>query len=177
MCSSDLRRNGSSVRMRVDLNGAPPPAAWPDGIEVRPFRAGDERTVYDVHVETFADMTEPMRAGYDEWAHWLLQPPMFEPESWFLAFAGAEPAGIALCHIHPEAGAGMVAILGVRRRWRGRGLGRALLVHAFRHFARRGLPAVILGAESSSPTGADRLYESAGMRVTHRRLRYEKAPA
>jgi hypothetical protein len=61
-----FRRNGSSVRMRADLDREPPAPAWPEGIEARPFRAGDERAVYDVHRETFADMTEPMRAGYDE---------------------------------------------------------------------------------------------------------------
>ena len=44
-----------------------------------------------------------------------------------------EPAGFAICHPHavdPELG--WVRVLGVRRPWRGRGLGRALLLHAFR---------------------------------------------
>jgi mycothiol synthase len=65
-------------------------------------------------------------------------------------------------------------VLGVRARWRRRGLGLELLYHSFAEFAARGYPAVILGAEAVSPTGADRLYERAGMRVTHRRARYEK---
>jgi mycothiol synthase len=65
-------------------------------------------------------------------------------------------------------------VLGVRAPWRGRGLGRALLEHAFAAFAARGFAAVILGAEADSPTGADRLYERVGMRMTHRQARYEK---
>ncbi len=65
-------------------------------------------------------------------------------------------------------------MLGVRAPWRGHGLGLALLEHAFAVFAARGFRAVILGAEADSPTGANRLYERAGMRMTHRRARYQK---
>jgi hypothetical protein len=53
------------------------------------------------------------------WAQWLLDPPAFVPELWFLALAGDEAAGFAICHPHqgrPEPG--WVRILGVRRAWR-----------------------------------------------------------
>ena len=90
-----------------------------------------------------------------------------------LAEDADELAGIALCDPHPS-GVGHIGALCVRAPWRGRGLGLALLEHAFAEFAARGYPAVILGAEDASPTGADRLYERAGMRVTHRRARYKK---
>jgi ribosomal protein S18 acetylase RimI-like enzyme len=164
-----------SLRMEIDLTEATADPAWPDGVEVRTFREGDERTFYDVHRETFEDSWEPMEETFEEWTHWLLRPPAFVPELWFLALAGGEPAGIAVCHPHAAVeGLGWVRLLGVRRPWRRRGLGRALLLHAFHELRRRGLSGAGLGVDASSDTGANRLYESAGMRVAGRFEIYEK---
>ena len=62
-------------------------------------------------------------------------------------------------------GGGFVDWLGVRRPWRRRGLGRALLVHAFRELHARGAERVGLGVDAQNATGATRLYESVGMGV------------
>ena len=159
----------SSHRMLLDLAESTPDPQWPDGIAVRTFEPGDERTFYDVHQETFRDMWEPIEDTYEEWAHWLLQPSALVPELWFLAHADGDPAGVAICHPHktrPECG--WVRILGVRRAWRRKGLGRALLLHAFSEFRRRGLTAAGLGVDAESETGAHRLYESVGMRPAAR---------
>ena len=172
-----FHRRGESVRMRIELAGEQVAPRWPKGISVRGYRDGDAEAVYRVHLETFQDMTEPMRASFEEWSHWFLAAPLFEPATWFLAEDVAELVGISLCHPAEEENVAMVGILGVRAPWRRRGLGRALLEHSFRELGRRGFRAVTLGAEASSPTGADQLYERAGMRVTHRRLRYEKVLA
>jgi mycothiol synthase len=164
-----------SMRMRIELEGRAFWPRFPDGIAVRTFREGDAERVYRTHLETFQDVSEPMRATFDEWSHSQLQPLFFHPYLWFLAEDGDELAGIALCDPHPTAvRVGHVSVLGVRAPWRGRGLGLALLEHAFAAFAARGFSAVILGAEGDSPTGANRLYERAGMRMTHRRARYQK---
>jgi hypothetical protein len=50
----------------------------------------------------------------------------------------------------------------------------ALLRHAFGAFYRRGQPKVGLGVDADSLTGATRLYERAGMRVSERIARFEK---
>ena len=163
--------------MEIEL-GETPEAAWPDGVTVRTFEPGDEQTFYDVHQETFEDTWEPIREAYDEWAHWLLGGPDFVPELWFLASAGEEPAGFALCHPYktrPELG--WVRILGVRRAWRRRGLGRALLLHAFRELSKRGMRHAGLGVDATSLTGANKLYEQVGMRVTARFDIHEKVLA
>jgi ribosomal protein S18 acetylase RimI-like enzyme len=55
--------------------------------------------------------------------------------------------------------------LGVGRAWRGRGIGEALLRHAFGVFHTRGFRLVGLGVDSQNLTGATRLYERAGMRI------------
>jgi ribosomal protein S18 acetylase RimI-like enzyme len=161
-----------SVRMRIELDGRSFAPVWPDGIRVRAFREGDERAVYETNIETFADLSEPMAASFEEWSHWLLEPPLFSPELYFVAEADDGIAGIALCHDRDDVG--LIGIVGVRTAWRGRGLGRALVEHAFAELAARDFRAAILGAERPSPTGADRLYERVGMRVTHTRERLEK---
>lgn len=175
----ELRRRGyarvrSSNRMEVALDPAPPPPVWPDGIDARTMRSGEERVVYDVHQETFEDTWEPMRRSFEDWSHWHLRPPRYDPALWFLACAGPEVCGIALCHPHRTVqDTGWVGVVGVRRPWRRRGIGRALLLHAFGAFRDRGWVCAGLGVDTA-PSGALSLYESAGMRAIARFDMYEK---
>ena len=170
-----FHRVRSSHRMLIDLAEATPEPRWPAGVAVRTFEPGDERTFYEVHQESFEDSWEPILEPYEEWSHWLLSPPTFAPELWFLAQEDGEPAGIAICHPHrSRADLGWVNILGVRRAWRRRGLGRALLLHAFAEFRRKGFARAGLGVDAASLTGANRLYEAVGMRVAARFDIYEK---
>jgi ribosomal protein S18 acetylase RimI-like enzyme len=85
-------------------------------------------------------------------------------------------AGVLLAELRtagdPELG--YVDVLGVRRPWRQRGIGLALLQHSFREFYRRGTHKVCLGVDTESLTGATRLYEKAGMRVARRYVDYQK---
>jgi mycothiol synthase len=165
-----------SYRMEIDLAEPTTEPDWPEGIEVRAFRSGDERVFFDVQQEAFEDSWEPMRTPFEEWEHWFLgSSPRFVPELWFLAFAGEEPAGVAICHPHPGyPELGWVGELGVLRPWRRRGVGRALLLHAFAAFRERGLARAGLGVDATSLTGANQLYESAGMHVSAQFDIYEK---
>jgi mycothiol synthase len=164
-----------SHRMLTALAEASPEPVWPAGIVLRTFEPGDERVFYEVQQETFRDSWEPIDEPYDEWAHWLLSPPSFAPDLWFLAHENGDPAGIAICHPHrARADLGWIRILGVRRPWRRRGLGRALLLHAFAQFRGRGFSKAGLGVDAESLTGANRLYEEVGMRVASRFDIYEK---
>jgi mycothiol synthase len=164
-----------SHRMEIDLGTPGPRPEWPSGIETRTFRAGDERTFYDVYAESFKDSWEPVEESYEMWAHWLLEGPSFAPDLWFLASEGEEAAGIAICHPHPAApDLGWVRILGVRRPRRRRGLGRALLLQGFAALRERGFARAGLGVDAQSITGANRLYEQAGMHVSARFDVHEK---
>jgi len=165
----ELGRRGFEVmryglRMRRELDGAIPEPMWPSGTEVRTFREGDEREFYEIQQEVFADTWEPIEETFDEWNHHLVGPASFDPQLWFLALHGSEPAGFAICKVHPgEADLGWVQLLGVRQQWRGRGLARALLQHSFREFRSLGLLRAGLGVDAESTTGAVQLYERAGM--------------
>jgi mycothiol synthase len=67
-----------------------------------------------------------------------------------------------------------VDVVAVRHPWRGRGLGLALLRHAFGEFYRRGVREVSLSVDAESTTGAPRLYRRAGMRVAGRYMLYQR---
>ena len=164
-----------SYRMRIDFDGAPPQPEWPKGVSVRSATDADIETAYDAYSETFEDTWEFGRDPFDEWRHWMIEDDL-DLSLWFLAEGKGEVAGIALCRPgQAEEGLGWVRILGVRRPWRRQGLGRALLLHLFGEFHRRGFHGVGLGVDAESLTGAQRLYENAGMRVHRRSDIYEKS--
>jgi mycothiol synthase len=155
-----------SYRMEIALGDAPREPTWPNGVAVRTFRPDEDRLAYDVTKEVWLDMSDPLEETFDEWRHWTTARDGFDPSLWFFAEAGDEIAGFSFCkQDDADAAAGYVGWLGVRRPWRRRGLGEALLLHSFAEFRKRGYGRATLGVDAASPTGATRLYERAGMRV------------
>ena len=100
----------------------------------------------------------------------------YDPSLWWLVEDGDELAAISLngWDFSGDPQFGWIQVLGVRPRWRKRGLGTALLLHSFRDFRDRGATRVGLGVDGESTTGAVRLYESVGMRQVRRNVTYEK---
>jgi mycothiol synthase len=163
-------------RMRIDFNGDLPEVRWPQGVMIRNATREDARLAYDLHQETFEDHWEHARMPLSEWEHHMLREGWFDPKLWFLVERDNDLAAIAICREHEgEKGLGWISVLGVRKKWRRQGLGRSLLLHCFQEFRRRGFHAAALGVDADSLTGANRLYESAGMRVVRRSDVYEKA--
>jgi mycothiol synthase len=147
---------------------APAEPVVPEGIEIRPYvHPGDERAVYEAHVEAFADHWEYHTEPYEQWRQFSVEARNFDPTLWFVAWAGDEVAGYALNY--PERpgdpGYGFVGTLGVRRPWRRIGLGEALLRRSFAALHARGKRRVRLSVDAENPTGATRLYERVGMNV------------
>jgi len=166
----------SSFQMRIELAREIARPEWPEGVVVRAFRPGEDERVYEAHQESFEDHWDYRRTPMDEWRRWLRETPRFDPELWFVAEEGDEIAGVALCawHWSGDPQFGWVHVLGVRRPWRRRGLGLALLLHAFADFKARGATRVGLGVDAENTTGAVRLYERAGMTVARRNDTYQK---
>jgi ribosomal protein S18 acetylase RimI-like enzyme len=160
--------------MRIDLgDAAPPEPTWPDGLTVAPFRDGDGPAFHEAFAEAFSEEWGATRMEYDEWRRARLEADDFEPELWSIVRDGDEIAAVARCDAY-RYGGGWVAGLGVRKPWRKRGLGLALLQRTFRLFHERGERSVGLGVDSENPTGATRLYERAGMHVETETVTFEK---
>jgi ribosomal protein S18 acetylase RimI-like enzyme len=111
------------------------------------------------HIET------PFEEGLERFKHFAMGYESFDPTLWFLAMDGNEVAGISLCrkNSYDNPDLGWVNTLGVRRAWRKRGIGLALLRHSFGELYRRGKRMAGLGVDAENLTGALRLYENAGM--------------
>jgi mycothiol synthase len=162
------------LTMEIELADEPAEPRYPDGISVRTFRPGDERAVYEADMEAFADHWDHFQVPFDEWREYFVDAPQFDPELWFLAEDGPELAGISLCVAERRPDTGHVGVLAVRRPWRGRGLATALLLESFRALRAKGRAKADLVVDSENLTGAVRLYERVGMRVTKRSETYEK---
>ena len=110
---------------------------------------------------------------FEEWKSWYyLDQEQFDPTLWFLASAGNELVGVALNRSARDKGE--ILHLGVRRSWRHKGLGMALLLLTFATFMQREIYTISLSVDTQSLTGANRLYERAGMSVTDQYHTYEK---
>ena len=151
------------LRLEVDLAEAPAAAVWPPGIAVRRFRRHrDEAAVHAASDEAFRDHWRPDSMDLDEWLAFRFERPDLDLGLWWVAWDGQEVAGSLLAFKSPLGG--YIDSLSVRKPWRGRGLGRALLLEAFAELRRRGLLRAYLGVDSENPTGAMGLYQSVGMR-------------
>jgi len=167
--------------MEIRFDGPPPEPVWPEGITVRTFiRDQDEWPMLTAIAEAFKDhwghIETPLEEEYDRCMYWINEDPGFDPTLWFLAMDGDEIAGVARCWLYDFAvpDMGEVTTLAVRRPWRRRGLGTALLSHAFGELYRRGQTGASLGVDASSLTGATRLYEKAGMHIARCYALFEK---
>ena len=149
--------------MEIELYEAPSAPRWPAGISVHTFVSGqDEAVTYEAVEDAFRDLWGRPRNTFESFLR-DTQKDSFDPSLWFLARDGAEICGVALCKVLGDEG--WVDVVGVRRPWRKRGLGLALLRHAFAEYHRRGVRKVGLSVDAESITGAPRLYGRAGMRV------------
>lgn len=159
--------------MGIDLADEPPAPELPSGYAIDTFREADARAWHAAANEAFADEWGFQGMPFEEWRQLRLQAPDFDPTLWFLIRDGDELAAIARCDAGRREG-GFIGMLGVRKPWRRRGFGHALLLHAFRDFRRRGFERAALGVDSENPTGATRLYERAGMRVETEYVTFER---
>jgi mycothiol synthase len=159
--------------MRIELDGAPPEPEWPPGLTVAAFDVTDARQLHAAINDAFADEWNFHQRTFEDWRAHRMESPHFDPMLWFIVKDGDEIAGFILSAAK-QYGGPWVALVGVRKPWRRRGLGLALLRQAFGEFHRRGERRVALGVDAANPTGATRLYERAGMHVYAEDVIYER---
>jgi len=169
-------RRLSFLLMERVIAEPPEPAQWAPGITVRTFASGcDEQATYLADEEASEDKGYHTPMTFEEWAKRMsLDTAEFDPTLWFLACREEQVAGVALSFYSPATRTGWIDHLGVRRRWRNKGIGKALLLHSFGEFHRRGIDRVRLSVDSKSLTNAPRLYERAGMRTIQQYHIYKK---
>jgi mycothiol synthase len=145
-----------------------PDVPIPDGIAIRNYRPGvDQAQTLAALDEAFRDQWSYRPGSTDLWAHWTSRPER-RFDLWFLAWDGDEIAGACLCELAEAYNqgrgtkSGLVDDVAVRRPWRRRGLGAALLVAGLRALRNAGMTAAHLHADADNITGAVRIYERLG---------------
>ena len=160
----------SFYRMAIDLDEEPAEPDWPEGFTwaLEPDRVEEVHAALE---EAFADHWGHEPRTLEEWTAQVGR--LDDRICYVVRTADGEIAGAQICD-EERFGAGLVAILGVRPAWRRHGLGEALLRQAFHDLYRLGQRRVGLGVDAENTTGATRLYERVGMRVSAQEDAYEK---
>ena len=162
-----------SWRMEIALSLPPSPPNLPVGLELRRFDPhSQDLLLHLAHEDAFRDHWAHTPRSYEFWQTSVLGKSDFDPSLWFVVWDGGQIAGYSLCR--SRQGIGWVGSLGVSRPWRKQGLGIALLQYSFHQLYLRGYTTIGLTVDASSPTGATRLYERAGMQIASEYVIYEK---
>ena len=172
--------------MRRDLAEPVPGLAVPDGLRLVTF---DEAVAADpgiddrlrlAHNEAFEHHWGFQPWSADTWQRWETGQRDFRGDWSYLALDGDEIAGYALCAGFKTEWAnvgwtqGWTSKLGVRARWRGKGLAKTVLTASMQAFAASGMQYAGLDVDSDNPTGAVGLYSALGYQVRHRAAHWTK---
>lgn len=151
----------------------------PDGLEIRPVREENMRAIWEAEVEAFRDhwgFSEPTEEGYQR----FLSYPYNDPTLWKIAWDDEGVAGQVKSFIDTAQNdeysrkRGWTEAISTSRRWRRRGVAKALIVESIRELAARGMTEVALGVHTENPNGAYQLYESLGYGVVQTWTTYRK---
>ena len=151
----------------------------PDGLEIRPVRDEDIHTIWEAGAEAFRDhwgYVEQTETDYER----MLAFPYHDPSLWKVAWDEEGVAGqvrsfidTALNEEHGRA-RGWTENISTVRRWRRRGVAKALIVESIKELAARGVTEVALGVHTENPNGAFDLYAGLGYEVTATWTTYRK---
>jgi mycothiol synthase len=144
----------------------------PEGYTIREVAGHHEAQAWvDMFNLSFIDHPNYSPWKVEQVLHYLDEP-IYQPNLNLVAVApDGTLAGFCWMLINPEDNArtgrkvGEIDVLGTRRGYRNIGLGRALLLEGMRRLQQAGMELAQLGVAANNPTGALRLYESAGFRA------------
>lgn len=155
--------------------------SMPEGLEIRPAGADREslRRIWEADHEAFADHWGGFDSSEEAFEEWLEEPTL-DPTLFVVAWDGDEIAGAVLNFIDVKenemlgVNRGWLDSVFVRRPWRRRGLGAALVARSLVVLRERGLSSAILGVDAENPMGALGLYERAGFVELSREASWRK---
>ncbi|MBX3063157.1 MAG: GNAT family N-acetyltransferase [Anaerolineae bacterium] len=176
-----FRNNGYQLSrqfyiMRVPLQNRTWTAEILDGITFKTFRAGDLEPLVEADNAIFADHWGSRERNLSTWRHEMIETRPHDPHLWTLAWADDNIVGECLCHASNQGDPndGWVSIVGVRRDYRGKGLGRALLAASLNKLRDFGFDTGSLSVDAEN-TAAVNLYRGLGMNVIRTRLHFTKS--
>ncbi len=174
----EIRRFWTMCRPSLDDLPAP---RFPPGLTVRNYRLGeDDAPVMDAMNDSFSEhfgyYAETMETT-DHYVHSI----NYRPDLTVVAIDPLQNRVAGFCHIVVNQGEcqrlgrqrGWIDILGVRKEYRRRGLGEALLLQGMHNLRAVGMQETVLGCDSQNTTNATRLYFRVGFQVWHEWIAYD----
>jgi ribosomal protein S18 acetylase RimI-like enzyme len=147
--------------MRRDLSVVVPSPVWPAGLQLSEYRPELGAAVHRLMEFGYLDGGGRV-AALDMWQRQFETDPEYDPALCLIALDAGEVVGVCQCWT-----SAYIKNLVVHPRFQGRGLGRALLLQAFKVFKQRREGFVDLKVREDN-LRARRLYESVGMRAVRR---------
>lgn len=167
--------------MLLELEHAPPLPQFPDGLRLTTHAEHGDLLAFihaqnDAFKDHWGNIEESDEDQLKDWQHFIDTDPAVDTSLWLMALDGDDIAAMMICNPSTDEDPEMAYIktIGVRRQWRKRGLGLAMLQQVFGELYRRGIKRVSLQVDATSLTNATRLYEKAGMHIWRRSDSYEK---
>jgi mycothiol synthase len=171
------------IEMHRDLQADLPDVPAPEGLRLIPVSREWWERARLAKNEVFRDHWGSEPISVERWEAFLSLPTARDDLS-VIAVTGDDDdalvAGFAMAEVTPEnwerAGytSAYIALVGVRREFRGRRLAQALLSAALAGFRAEGVQRAVLDVDSDSPTGALDLYEHLGFTQASRSAVYER---
>ena len=164
--------------VRPTLDEIPEPV-MPEGLELRPVGDDQLRQLWDADVEAFLDHWGGFDGSEHRFNQWKSDP-KFDPSLFVVAWDGDEIAGGVVNNINETENAafnrrrGWLQSVFVRRPWRRRGLGKAVVLRSLQVLRDRDMTSAGLGVDADNPTGALGLYTGTGFEVEFRSTAYRK---
>ena len=152
----------------------------PEGLEIRPIGPDQARAVWEADIEAFQDHWGGFDHSDEQLQRWLSSPSN-DLSMWLVAYDGDEIAGGVINSIDRTMNEAMgiqrgwLSSVFTRRRWRRRGLARALIARSLAIHRDRGMTSAALGVDAENPSGALGLYEGVGFGVNYRATAWRKA--
>lgn len=169
------------ARMTLPLDGVPPtPPEPPAGVTIRTVNPDDDAEMRRFHAtieEAFRD-SDHRATSYETWREQLAGESSVAFDEWLIGEVDGEWAGVLQSSdVGLEENGGWVKALATLRAYRRRGVGGALLRHAFAIYAAKGRKEAGLGVDLANPTEAARLYRSVGMHPLYEANIYQRTVA
>ena len=147
-------------------------ARLPEGFALRHVAGeADVRAWVEAYNLSFVDHWGHHERTVEGHAHWLTHPSYNQERDLIAVAPDGTIAAFCFCMVDPADNArngrneGWIGILGTRRGYRKIGLGRAMLLAGLHRLKAEGVDTAKLNVDADNPTGALRLYESAGFAV------------
>jgi ribosomal protein S18 acetylase RimI-like enzyme len=151
----------------------------PEGLELRPVTEDQLRTIFEADIDAFRDHWGFVEPG-DGWYASFLEFPYNDLTLWKVAWDDEGIAGQVRPFIDTAQNdaynrrRGYTEAISTARRWRRRGVAKALIVESIRELAKRGMTEVALGVHTENPNGAFDLYAGLGYEEIARWTTYRK---